>query len=320
MKHQNTTIYSGAAAFLVLGFALILSGCKNDEETEEPPLQPVACEVPDYLYHHSYIPIIDTLSIGPACVNPNNPDEILFYHRGTYSIYYFNRIDSNFLLVHDYISEFDHPKWHENEMALVNVSNRTQFFGPLEDNYGDTWLSFSTQAAWGADPSMAVYNTTTTFSSPTSYTVIGPVTDNSIRDTLNTWLEHDRAWVTPDTIFSGGSVYTISDDHLETIVNTHGHTYVSAIDQTQFYAMDLNTLYRIDALNGQYEVVGEYSNCEGYSHIQYHAGMDKIFAMRTYRSTFEGTNALIERSDLVWLNMDGSVFEVIDLTSLLFTE
>jgi hypothetical protein len=141
-----------------------------------------------------------------------------------------------------------------------------------------------------------------------------------MRDTLPTALETERVWVSPDTIFAGGSIYVISTDQLETIVETNGPTYVSALDRNRFYAADLNRLYLIDAPNLTYEVIAEYPNCEGYSHIQYHAGMDKIFAVRTHRETFEATNAIIERGDLVWLNRDGSVHEVIDLLPLIFLE
>jgi hypothetical protein len=211
-------------------------------------------------------------------------------------------------------------KWNPDGRILANYGDLTQIFSPLGGDFGDLLISNTNTMAWGPDPDMVVANTRTSSSSPEPYTFLGFTTDLAQRDTLPSALEHDRAWVSPDTIFTGGAVYVISSDQLHTVVETNGPTYVSALDRNRFYAADLNRLYLIDAVNFTYDVVAEYPNCEGYSHIQYHRGMDKIFAVRIHRTTFEATNAIIERSDLVWLNQDGNVHEVIDLLPLVFPE
>jgi hypothetical protein len=225
-----------------------------------------------------------------------------------------------FVVVRDFLNTYDSPKWRSDGLFSATFTNQVQFFTPLGDDFGDLFFQNTNTSAWGPDTDQVVVNTRTTFSVPEPYTFLGSITDPSLRDTLPTSLEHDRAWVSADTIFTGGAVYVISSDQLHTVVETNGPTYVSAIDRNRFYAADLNRLYLIDAVNLTYDVVAEYPNCEGYSHIQYHPGMDKIFAVRTHRSTFEATTAIIERSDLVWLNRDGTVHEVIDLLPLIFPD
>jgi hypothetical protein len=285
-----------------------------------PPGPETCTPIPDFLINGNYTAIIDTLSIGPAAVNPDNPDEIVFFHNGSRTLYHFNRQDSALTLIDDFVYLFQAMKWNPDGRILANYGDLTQIFTPLGGDFGDLLITNTNTMAWGPEPDMAVANTRPTFALPVPFTFTGSITDPSLRDTLPISLEHDRAWVSADTIFTGGAVYVISSDQLHTVVETNGPTYVSALDRNRFYAADLNRLYLIDAVNLTYNVVVEYPNCEGYSHIQYHAGMDKIFAVRTHRTTFEATTAIIERSDLVWLNRDGTVHEVIDLLPLIFPE
>lgn len=311
---------SVSIVLMTLSF-MFIGACQSDDDVQGPLLPPASeCAVPDMLYHGDYIPIEDTLSIGPACVNPNDPNDIIFYHGPTLKMYRYHRLHEELTF-----SNFAAPpvwslKWNSNDQfAFVSGQNALlSVFGsgyeaPSMQIGGASW------PAWGPNTDFMLYNAKTGFQAE-DFSFVGSVSNALERDTMPSFLAYDRAWVSTNTVFNGGRVYSLGNDHFVEIVQTSGTHYTTAVDQSHFYTADRNSLYFIDASVSNYELVQNWSNCESFTNIQYHAGLDKIFATRVRRKTFAATNAIIEVRDLVWLNRDGTVHEEVDLLHLFYPE
>lgn len=323
-KIKGETIWkSGAFACALACIVLLAYACSKDDEGPEPPTPPTAtCDVPDHLYHGAFNSIVDTLSIGPACVNPNDPDDIIFYRQATFTLYRYHRISGQLNVLREPVAVPVALKWSGDDMLLMasgqGVNTSMHIYTSLAEGLLLQWPG-ATWPAWGPSHDYMAYNARSS-SMAEWFTYTGASTDTEDRDTLATYLHGDRAWVSPDTLFHGGQVYHIGSDQLVDLVETFGVHYTTAVDQTHFYTADRNTLYALDAATSTYEVIQEWTNCEGFTHIQYHAGMDKLFATRVHRQTFAATNALIELRSLVWLNLDGTVYEEVDLVDLFYPE
>jgi hypothetical protein len=93
--------------------------------------------------------------------NPNNADEIIFYHNSSRSVHYFHRGDSAFSLIEDFVFQLDGFEWNSEGLMVANTSNRTRFFNPFGNNWNEQIMLSSTMATWG--PDLVVVNNFATF-------------------------------------------------------------------------------------------------------------------------------------------------------------
>jgi len=210
---------------------------------------------------------------------------------------------------------YNRMRWVSGDTLLgIRYGQQARIF-TSDGSFEQIIVQTTTNANWGPTPGRFIYRRGG--HNVTPYILLGHF-DGTPPDTLDQVLSGDLAWPSPDTVFAGGVVYAISSDEAHTVVETEGPTYLSVIDGSSYLLSDDLGLYLVDVPSLSYTTLVEFRNCEVLSHPQYHHGTGRILASRTHRYTIPHSIVIINRTEIVWLNMQGEVEEVVDMLPLLF--
>lgn len=317
MKKIQQCNLRSITVLLVIGLTFL--GCRNDDDNG-PPHAPAdaGCEpIPAYIFNGHHTELNDSLSVRSAVAAPDDPNTYIFFYNppNVTAMFRADMADSSLQQIIEF-GHFDRMRWVSGDTILgIRNESRVRLFttdGSFEQDHG-----LASNANVGPIPGRFIYLREFNFAPP--LTLLGHF-DGTAPDTLAQVLTGDLAWPSVDTVFSGGVVYAISSNELQTIVETEGPTYLSVIDAHTYLLSDAHGLYLVDVSSLSYTTLVEFVNCEVLSHPQYHHATGRILATRTHRYMIPHSTVIINRSEIVWLNMQGEVEEVVNMVPLIYPE
>lgn len=308
------------AALLTLGAGAFFSSCQKDDQApspiSDPPQETEPCEPIPFWTGLGLRPTIgdslDILFTSRPLVNPRNPDEIIFQlslDRKVYKVN-FTTLEKQILL-----EEGQHYRsldWGTNDWLLY-TQNGLHKVKSNGDSLTQITNGLGSFASWNPDGDKYTYVKT---SSQGGLMRVIANTHDEIIDTLPVTLNLQVDWATEDTIFFRGGMYIMGQDQATPLYEIPmGQTgYVSAISNSEF--AHLASGLRI--VNAQTGVVVQthppYPACRSYLGIHYSPQKQKLLSTEMYRELMpDGIHEYLKFS-MVWLNLDGTVHETIDIT------
>lgn len=308
------------AALACIVMAGVFVSCEKDEpivlaDPAIPEETPCKFEFPN---NNGQLPpsIVDSMYFNRGLVNPNNPDEIVFLNKRDSKLYKLNYITGEKIVVLEDAMSFKWADWGTNDWILYTYFQNLYKVKSNGDSLTQiTFNGVGWNANWNLDGTKYLY--TTILPSGQAATVIAN-SEDAIIDTLPIGLNIDTDWVTDDTIFFNASMYIIGDPApIEFMPIFPGGGNVAAVNTSEFILLGQG-LRKVNVLSGQVDLLREsFPSCMKYLEIHYSPQKEKLLASRLYQRVMPDGRTVYSKGEIVWLNLDGTLHEVIDIAQFM---
>jgi hypothetical protein len=297
----------------------VFVSCQKDDDVifpVEPPIAEQPCTpIPSWTGTGFRPSVDDTNSFSVPLVNPNNPDEIIFLKNSNRKLYKLNYVTGEKNVVLEEAMGYGAPDWGVNDWILFT---RFQNLFKVKVN-GDslTQITFN-GVGWNSNwnPSGTHY-TYVTSSPETGFISVIADKNDDIVDTLSVPLISSVDWFSDSLIYWSKGSYDLANDSLTFHLPTGPGGDVVGISSLESLHQ-FGGLILLNRVTGEYTTVHPpYPSCHFYTGLDYSPQKQKLLSQGFYRELMTDGVHEYTRVDIVWLNLDGTVHEVIDIAQFM---
>lgn len=294
----------------------VLSSCQKDDNPVLP-VQPgeriEPCEpIPPWSGIGFRPMIMDTAYYSSATINPNNQDEIVFRNNWDRNIYRLNYVTGELNLLLEDLMHFNSPHWGLNDWILYTYMNKLY---KIKSN-GDSLTAITPNrqgvlGRWSPSGDRYMYRT---YVSDLGYLTLIANQDDEVIDTLPVFFSGKVDWFSDSLVYWNKGYYKFGDENLTYLVDSFTHVNLWAgISDTEslHYYMGLLRINRVTGASTQ--IQGQFPICRRYRDFVYSHQKNKLLASRVYDALMPDGRTQYVRGDIVWLNLDGTEYEVINI-------
>lgn len=316
MQRANHFISGVFLLIIAMLFCTFFSSCqKNDDDQSPPPSQIIyedePCEEvsPITIFHQHE----DTLNISLSVTSPTDPNEIIAYWFYKKKLVKLNTSTGQVVSIADDFQTLSRFQWGSRDWllfrgvdGLMKIKSNGDSLSLISQNAGFAY-------AWNPDGSKYMCNE---LIGGSSYMIVRNRHDE-ILDTLQGVFNTSIGWASENVVWYTGGYYLIDED---SVVNLggFGSGFVAAVDDMTAYCNSIDGLIRMDRFAQDIEVIrAPYQSCDYFFDISYSHLKNKLLTTRQKRTLLPDGRSTFNLSEVVWLNLDGSIHEVIDHRSML---
>jgi hypothetical protein len=318
-RNPHLFLIQGNKIIVLILLTIFFLGCQKDDDISLPietVQQESPCEFTPPTGNGQLPPgIVDSMYFSEGSVNPMNANEIVFLSKSDTKLYKLNISTGERNVILEDAMGYSWADWGTNDWLLFT---RSQNLFKVKSN-GDslTQITFN-GVGWYANWNPAGTHYTYVTSSPETG-LISVIADKNdvIIDTLSVSLTSSIDWFADSLIYWSKGSYDITNDSLTFHLPTGPGGDVVGISSLESLHL-FQGLVLLNHSTGDFITMDlPYSSCHRYIGLDFSQHMQKLLASRLYQRVMPDGQTVYNRGEIVWLNLDGTLHEVIDIAQFM---